>query len=89
MVYYKPQRHPTKGHPIFHLSISRSNIMPSETPTMPQETHQHMLKQGGNTHMPIQAYEVAWNGKDSRRVTIVRWIAMVAVMAIALVVASK
>ncbi len=63
--------------------------MPSETPTMPQETHQHMLKQGGNTHMPIQAYEVAWNGKDSRRVTIVRWIAMVAVMAIALVVASK
>jgi hypothetical protein len=89
MTYYKPQRHPIKGHPIIPIYIERRYSMPIEDHHMPQETHQHMLKQGGNTHLPIQAYEVAWDGKDSMGVTIVRWIAMVAVIVITLVVASK
>jgi hypothetical protein len=86
MVYYKPQRHPTKGHPIIPIRISK---MPIEDHHMPQETHEQLLKQGGNTHMPIQAYEVAWDGKDSMGVTIVRYLAFLLVFVITIVVASK
>jgi hypothetical protein len=63
--------------------------MPIEDHHMPQETHEHLLKQGGNTHMPIQAYEVAWSGKDSMGVTIVRYLAFLLIVVVTLVVASK
>jgi len=89
MVYYKPQRHPTKGHPIFHLSISGSYPMPIEDHHLPQETHEQLLRQGGNGHMPIQAYEVAWDGKDSIFVSVVRYLAFLLIVVVTLVVASK
>lgn len=62
--------------------------MPSETPSMPHDTHQHMLRRGGNKHMPIQAYEVAWNGKTNWGLTIVRWIVVALVLTIALFVSA-
>lgn len=33
--------------------------MPSEQPRMPRDTHQHLLNQGGNKHLPLVAGEVA------------------------------
>lgn len=89
MVYYKTQRHPTKGHIIIPICISGRYLMPSEDHHMPQETHAHLLRQGGNTHMPIQAYEVAWSGKDSKFVTRVRIAAMILVAVITIVVLTS
>ena len=38
--------------------------MPSETPRMPYETHQRLVGQGGNTHLPLLSGEVAWMHKS-------------------------
>ena len=34
--------------------------MPSETPRMPHETHERLVGQGGNKHLPLLSGEVAW-----------------------------
>ena len=38
--------------------------MPSETPRMPYETHQRLVGQGGNGHLPLLSGEVAWMHKS-------------------------
>lgn len=48
--------------------------MPSETPRLPRETHQRLLCQGANAHLPIVGHEVAEYRKPGPKIAPVVWV---------------
>ena len=59
--------------------------MPSERPTLPRDTHAHMLRRGSSNGLGLQAWEVAYYQPKRRKAPLV---AAVAVSALALILTA-